>query len=116
MTTMDRRQFLRRGALIVPAAALATEEARSGLVTGWVRRFFPGFGPGTITRTLKYQGGYADDLARAQVELNRQMSEYIAQIIEADLQREAAITALFAKPSESIGGSGLYVEVRHAAH
>ena len=109
MTTMDRRAFLRRGALFVPAATLAIEEAKSGLVTGWVRRLFPGFGPGTITRTLKYQGGY-DDFA-AYRDVMRDVWDPLMRSMIADLERDSAITELFARDTGSVGGGGLYIPI-----
>ena len=103
MTTMDRRAFLRRGALFVPAAALAIEEAKSGLVTGWVRRFFPGFGPGTLRAPVYPPGG--NDFAA----LSRVLREVYEPLIAAELTRDSAIMELFDPVPAPATGRGMYI-------
>ena len=108
MTNMDRRAFLRRGALFVPAMAFAIEEAKSGLLTGWVRRLFPGFGPGTLRAPLypPSEGGF--------VGLDRILREVYQPMLEADLFTDSALAELFAPdPGPVAPTGGRYIDLRY---
>jgi len=48
MTDLTRRQFLVRVPLVVAGTAAAADAARSDVLRTWVRRFWPGFGAGTL--------------------------------------------------------------------
>jgi len=48
MTDLTRRQFLYRVPLVVAGTVAAADAARSDVLRTWVRRFWPGFGAGTL--------------------------------------------------------------------
>lgn len=117
---MNRREFLRRGALFVPATAIAIEEARSGLLTRWVRKLFPGFGPGTLRPVAGlgdadafYAGGMGGGKTFA--ELDALMRKIYAEPLGRDLLNDSTLLDLFARdvPGDVDLGGGMYIEVAH---